>query len=271
MYNNNLKKELLLIVESWGVLNNTISQQNYINYIEEAFKRNNKLYTQYNLTYGETCFNGNTAAAEGRELLNMNNEESYRAFLMNGVKPNFNIVNFKNHNKYYTVAAFSGSKVYGSNWSNAEGFRRKLGFKSRFYFEELQKNKNINKENTYNSVNDEVMIDSLINISTFYHKIFAYGLTINTHVPFKLNKENIELLDYRNFTNKFKKAFDDKLIANDQFYRISTIIKHTLNKISFHNNSFDKVLIIGDHASPELSSRYLLNQDKVPYLLIERK
>lgn len=271
MYNNNSNKELLLIIESWGTIKNTISQNNYIDYIKDVFRNNKGLNQFYKITYGETCFHGNTSSAEGRELLNMNNEESYRAFLIKGAKPSYNIVKFKILNKYYTVAAFSGSKVYGSNWSNAEGFRRKLGFKSRFYFEELRRFKNINKENTYNAVNDEVMIDSLINLSTFYKKIFAYGLTINTHVPFKLDKNNVDLIDYKNFTNKFIKNFDNKLIANDQFYRISKIIQHTLNKISFRKNSFDKVLIIGDHASPELSSRYLLNQDRVPFLLIERK
>lgn len=271
MYNNRTNKELLLIIESWGILKNDSKQKLYINYINNLFFENVNLSKNYNISYSMTCFQGNTSAAEGRELLNMNNEESYRAFLLKNVKPQYNIVRYKNKNNYYTVAGLSASKYYGSSWSNVEGFRRKVGFKSRFFYEDFFTKKNKNKENNYISVNDEVMIDSLFNLSRFHKKIFAYGLTINTHVPFNLDKKNIDIKDYTNFNNKFVKTFDDKLVANDQFYRISTIIKHTFAKISSHKNSFDKVLIIGDHASPELSSHYLFNQNKVPYLLIERK
>ena len=63
MYNNSSKKELLLIIESWGILENDKNQKLYIDYINNLFFENVKLSENYNLSYSETCFNGNTSAA----------------------------------------------------------------------------------------------------------------------------------------------------------------------------------------------------------------
>lgn len=270
MYKSNSKKELLLLIESWGILKNIESQKRCIEYLKQSFKYEKRQEEPFKITYGETCFHGNTSAAEGRELLNMNNEESYRAFLDKGIEPQYNIVKYKTMKKYYTIAGFSGSKVYGSSWSNVEGFRKKIGFLSRFYFEDLRSKNKINKENNYTAVNDEAMIDSLINESVLHQKIFAYGLTINTHVPFNLDKKTINLTDYRKYKSIFLRDFDWNSKASDQFFRIRSILANTFKKVVSKTNSFDKILIIGDHASPELSTRYLFNNEKVPYLLIER-
>ena len=265
MYNSHSKKELLLIVESWGVLKDNQMQKEFIRTILSSLSRNKAI----NYKYGETCFNGNTSAAEGRELLNMNNEESYRAFLDKGVIPQFNIVKYKNKHNYYTVAAFSGSKVYGSNWSNSEGFRRKLGFKSRFYFEELKNINNINHENNYHSVNDEIMIDSLFTQSKIHQNIFAYGLTINTHKPFELDISKLELKKYKKFKDKYSYFFKDSPKDLNQLYRIKEIIEHTLTKLDTSINSFDKILIIGDHA-PANTNLNFYNKENVPFLLIKK-
>jgi len=265
MYNSDSKKELLLIIESWGILKDNQLQKEFIRTISTSLNRN----TAIKYKYGETCFNGNTSSAEGRELLNMNNEESYRAFLDKGVLPQFNIVKFKNKHNYYTVAAFSGSKVYGSNWSNSEGFRRKLGFKSRFYFEELKNINNINHENNYRSVNDEIMIDSLFTESKIHDNIFAYGLTINTHKPFELDNSKINLKNYKEFKNKYSYFFKDSQKDLNQLYRIKEIIEHTLTKLDTSINSFEKIIIVGDHA-PANSNFNLYNKENVPFLIIKK-
>jgi hypothetical protein len=259
MYNTKFKKELLLIIESWGKLNDKEDQLEFMKYFLGIIKQKNN----FNIQFGETCFNGNTSAAEGRELLNMNDEESYRGFLNKGLNSQFNIVNYKNRNNYFTISSFSGSKEYGSNWANAEGFRRKLNFKGTFYFEDFNNNKFTNHENDYKSVNDEIMIDSLFNVSYLHKNIFAYGLTINTHAPFKLEKSNINIVDYTLFKEKFKALGE----AIDQLYRIKMIIEYTLYKLD--ENSFEKILIIGDHAPPEFSSKTYSNE-KVPFILIEK-
>ncbi len=271
LLNNTDNRELLIIVESWGELIDPTAQDTCACYIKSLF--NSDAYTvnkNYQVTYGRTCFNGNTSSAEGRELLNINDEESYRAFLENDVSSKFNLVNYKNQNGFYTICGFSASKKYGSNWGNAEEFRKKLGFKSRFYFEELRLKNKINQENWYDAVDDEAMIDSLVNESKKCKRVFAYGLTINTHTPFKLDLNNSNLNYYNQIKSRFLYCFHNNLNAFNQFYRISEIINHTFNKLNTNNGLFDKIIIVGDHSNPEFGSRDLYNKKMVPYILIEK-
>ncbi len=292
-------KDFFLLMESWGELAEPKEQEKLINHIKTLFKQQGpNLTNNYTLEFGRTCFHGNTSSAEGRELLNMNDEESYRAFLERNVKPPHNITEFKNQNGYHTIAGFTASKQYGSNMSNAEGFRRALGFKSRFYYEELSKHYKDNKENTYQAVFDENLIDSILNESKRYEKVFAYALTINTHTPFRFDvKNNIDGKHYYKIKRELFKSFKENQQAYDQFYRIASIIKHTFKRIAEANQTvdaeaftasrnsaqhsgaapqqkpkpFDRILIIGDHANPDFRTRGLYNMKTVPYLIIRRK
>ena len=54
-------------------------------------------------------------------------------------------------------------------------------------------------------------------------------------------------------------------------YRISEIIDHIFQQLDINNSLFDKILIVGDHASHDLNIRNLYNKKYVPYILIERK
>ncbi|WP_439504264.1 sulfatase-like hydrolase/transferase [Sediminibacterium sp.] len=272
LQDTNANKDFLLLMESWGELAEPKEQEKLINHIKTLFKQQgSNLTNNYSLEFGRTCFHGNTSSAEGRELLNMNDEESYRAFLERNVKPPHNITEFKNKNGYHTIAGFTASKQYGSNMSNAEGFRRALGFKSRFYYEELSKHYKDNKENTYQAVFDENLIDSILNESKRYEKVFAYALTINTHTPFRFDvKNNIDGKHYYKIKRELFKSFKENQQAYDQFYRIASIIKHTFKRVA-ESKDFDRILIIGDHANPDFRTRGLYNMKTVPYLIIRRK
>ena len=265
-------KDFLVLMESWGELAEPKEQEKLLKHIQNLFQQHGPNLTKnYNLTFGRTCFHGNTSSAEGRELLNMNDEESYRAFLERNVAPPHNITQYKNQNGYHTIAGFTASKQYGSNMSNAEGFRRALGFKSRFYYEELSKHFKDNKENTYQAVFDENLIDSILNESKRYEKVFAYALTINTHTPFRFDvKNNIDGKHYYKIKRELFKSFKDNQQAYDQFYRIASIINHTFKRVA-ETSDFDRILIIGDHANPDFRTRGLYNMKTVPYLMIRRK
>ncbi len=272
LYDTNAKKDFLVLMESWGELAEPKEQEKLMRHIQDLFKKHGPALTQqYSLEMGRTCFHGNTSSAEGREMLNMNDEESYRAFLERGVKPTHNITEYKNQNGYHTIAGFTASKQYGSNSSNAEGFRRALGFKSRFYYEELSKHYPDNKENTYKAVFDENLIDSILNESKRYEKVFAYALTINTHTPFRLDvKNNIDGKYYYKVKRDLFKSFKENQQAYDQFYRIASIIDHTFKRLA-EGVDFDRILIIGDHANPDIRTRGLYNMKTVPFLIIHRK
>lgn len=283
LYDTNAKKDFLVLMESWGELAEPKEQEKLITHIKTLFKQHGPKLTQnYTVEFGRTCFHGNTSSAEGREMLNMNDEESYRAFLEHGVKPTHNITEYKNQNGYHTIAGFTASKQYGSNSSNAEGFRRALGFKSRFYYEELSKHYPDNKENTYKAVFDENLIDSILNESKRYEKVFAYALTINTHTPFRFDvKNNIDGRFYYRVKGQLFKSFQENQQAFDQFYRIASIINHTFKRLAEAVPTgdgtaptaapFDRILIIGDHANPDFRTRGLYNMKTVPFLVIRRK
>lgn len=288
LYDTNAKKDFLVLMESWGELAEPREQEKLMNHIRNLFNRHGAALTSnYTLEMGRTCFHGNTSSAEGREMLNMNDEESYRAFLEHGVKPTHNITEYKNQHGYHTIAGFTAAKQYGSNSSNAEGFRRALGFKSRFYYEELSKHYPDNKENTYKAVFDENMIDSILNESKRYEKVFAYALTINTHTPFRLDvNNNIDGRFYYKVKGQLFKSFKENQQAFDQFYRIASIIDHTFKRLAESTPSqpatvsanattaatpFDRILIIGDHANPDFRTRGLYNMKTVPFLIIRRK
>jgi hypothetical protein len=285
-------KDFLLLMESWGELAEPKEQEKLMKHIRVLFNSHGAGLTKYyQLEFGRTCFHGNTSSAEGRELLNMNDEESYRAFLERNVAPPHNITQYKNQNGYHTIAGFTASKQYGSNMSNAEGFRRALGFKSRFYYEELSKHYKDNKENTYKAVFDENLIDSILNESMRYEKVFAYALTINTHTPFRFDvTNNIDGKYYYKIKRDLFKSFKENQQAYDQFYRIASIINHTFKRVAeayqtgeaetltaSRNNTvtqakpFDRILIIGDHANPDFRTRGLYNMKTVPFLIIRRR
>lgn len=290
LYDTNANKDFLVLMESWGELAEPAEQAKLMNHIRNLFNRHGSNLTRhYTLEMGRTCFHGNTSSAEGREMLNMNDEESYRAFLEHGVKPTHNITEYKNQHGYHTIAGFTAAKQYGSNSSNAEGFRRALGFKSRIYYEELSKHYPVNKENTYKAVFDENLIDSMLNESKRYEKVFAYALTINTHTPFRLDvNNNIDGRFYYKIKGQLFKSFKENQQAYDQFYRIASIIDHTFKRLAEGTASqpatasandaattsatpFDRILIIGDHANPDFRTRGLYNMKTVPFLVIRRK
>lgn len=294
LYDTNAKKDFLVLMESWGELADPKEQEKLMRHIQDLFKKHGSALTQqYSLELGRTCFHGNTSSAEGREMLNMNDEESYRAFLERGVKPTHNITDYKNQHGYHTIAGFTASKQYGSNSSNAEGFRRALGFKSRFYYEELSQHYPDNKENTYKAVFDENLIDSILNESKRYEKVFAYALTINTHTPFRFDvNNNIDGKYYYKVKRELFKSFKENQQAYDQFYRIASIIDHTFKRLAEGATAtatattsaaattsaqaptatpFDRILIIGDHANPDFRTRGLYNMKTVPFLIIRRK
>lgn len=269
--NSNEKKDFLIIMESWGEMKKSEDQIKLMEFIKSSFFNYKKLSSSFNLKFGNTCFQGNTSAAEGRELLNMNDEESYGAFLNFGFSPEFNVVKNKIDNNYHTIAGFSASKRYGSNFSNAEGFRNALNFDSKIYFENLKKSYKTNYENNYNAVYDESLIDSIINESKQYEKVFAYALTINTHPPFVLDKDNIKNIEnYRKSKYELLNIFDQNENAFDQFYRIFSIIDHLFKKVEEDNSIFDRILVIGDHPNPDFNSRSLYNDNVVPYIYLEK-
>ncbi len=274
LYNDTGKRQLVMIIESWSLLQNTADNNNLAAYLNTSLPTAYKTFSNsYNLTFNTACFNGNTASAEGRELINLGNEESFQAFLQKNIPVPYNLVQHKNSQGYFTVAGYPSLKEYGSSHGNEEGFRQKLGFKSTFYFDELLKKAQgrLNTENSYMSVNDEVMIDSLFEACAKHYKAFAYGLTINTHQPFNLDVKQVNSIDYAAKKVVLYNLFNGNDAAFNQYYRIIKILEHIFYMLNKNPGIFNSVIIIGDHANPDIRSNYLFNQQQVPYYLLTQK
>ena len=269
-YDTSTKRELLLIIESWGKLIDSSVQNQFFNDLMLSHMRMSKLSKTHQINFQYACFNGNTASAEGRELLNFNDEESYQAFLDNGIRSKWDVIDFKKSSGYSTISGTSCSRMYGSTWGNVELFRRRLGFDKRVYYEDLIQSNNENNENSYVSIRDEKMLDYLIKISQKESKVFVYGLTINTHLPFKLDTSFVDKKDYNNIKEVYYKGFKERKDSFDQFYRIRMLINYLFKKLETIGNPFDKILIIGDHPPPGNGFVDLYDQSEVPYIRISR-
>jgi len=185
--NDSLSNQMLILIESFGVLKNLNDQQKVENIISEVFKKNN-----WKIKWGYTLFEGSTTKAELRELLNRKGD--YRYLINNNLKSIFNI---KNRQGYKTIAAHS---------YNGSMFERNLWWKNiginEFFFKESIQQKNsyklkLNTESPFHSIKDEETFDFLQKESKINSKNFAYLLTVNTHLPFDIkklkNKEKINI------------------------------------------------------------------------------
>lgn len=252
--NDSLSNQMLILVESFGLLKNKDDQQMIENNISEIFEKNG-----WKIKWGKTRFEGSTTRAEIRELLNSNGD--YRYMIRNNdINSIFNI---KDAQGYYSYAAhsYNGTMFERNIWWKNIGIKEPL-FSENFQQKNAYKLK-LNTESPFISIQDENTFDFLQNESKKNSKNFAYLLTVNTHIPFNIsalnNKSNLKLL-----SNNFK----DLTELNGQLVRIINFLSHVSNNLD--SNKFNKVLIVGDHMPPfnSKASRSQYDSKNVPYCII---
>lgn len=239
LYNDTSKKQLLIILESWGLLKDTIKRNKQIASIEYLNEKG------YSVKFDSSVFMGGTSQAEARELLNKEGQ-AYYSVVQNGYCDIQNLVQQKLKQGYNTIAlqSFSGS------YSNGVRFRKTLGFKEVKEYSFFSKFAAPNYNNHYVSVNDEAVFDYAFNVLKENKKQFVYVLTINTHLPFRVNKEENEL--------------------ESQYVRIHEQLEYLFKLLII--NDIDKIIIVGDHSPPFIKSeeRAQYSQGLVPALIIEK-
>ncbi|PJE48075.1 MAG: hypothetical protein CUR34_00920 [Sediminibacterium sp.] len=252
--NDSLSNQMLILVESFGLLKNRDDQQIIENNINETFKKNN-----WKIKWGKTPFEGSTTRAEIRELLNSNGD--YRYLIRNNdINSIFNI---KHAQGYYTNAAHS----YNGTMFERNIWWKNIGIKAPLFSESFQQKNayklKLNTESPFISIQDETTFDFLQNESKKNTKNFAYLLTVNSHIPFNIsdlkNKGRIKLL-----SNNFENLTE----LNGQLIRIINFLSHVANNLD--STKFNKVLIVGDHMPPfnSKASRSLYDSKHVPYCII---
>jgi len=252
--NDSLTNQMLILVESFGVLKNLNDQQKVENLISGVFNKNN-----WKIKWGYTRFEGSTTKAELRELLNSTGD--YRYLIRNNNL--MSIFKIKNGQGYKTLGAHS----YNGSMFERNIWWKNMGIERPFFKESIQqKNANkikLNAESPFLSIEDETTFDFLQNESKKNTKNFAYLLTVNTHIPFYIsestNTKNLQII-----SNKIENVTE----PNDQLTRIINFLSHVANNLD--SNKFSKILIMGDHMPPfnSKASRSLYDPNHVPYCLI---
>lgn len=252
--NDSLSNQMLILVESFGLLKNRDDQQIIENNISEIFEKNG-----WKIKWGKTQFEGSTTRAEIRELLNSNGD--YRYLIHNNdINSIFNIKDAQGYN-IHAAHSYNGTMFERNIWWENIGINKPL-FSENFQQKNAYKLK-LNTESPFVSIQDETTFDYLQNDSKKNTKNFAYLLTVNSHIPFNISalnkKGNIRLL-----SNNFKNLTE----LNGQLVRIINFLSHVANNLD--SNKFNKVLIVGDHMPPfnSKASRSLYDSKNVPYCII---
>ena len=252
--------QLLVLVESWGLMNDEIAQKAFESEINMHI--NNKGYF---LQWGKTHFSGSTASGELKELLSL--KGNYKYFLHHRSDTNniSSIFDYKNKQGYTTF----GFHSYSENMFNRSVWWKNIGIKNEYFKEDyLKPNSNkkivIDEDGPFASITDIDMFNFMqIKTQNKNKKVFSYLLTENSHLPFK------KIIHDNYPTNNFnfnKLALSEE--AKNQLKYIKNLITVIIQNLD--TNKWQKVLIMGDHNPPYLNKndRNFYSGNKVPYVLI---
>lgn len=260
-YNSTGNKEVLIILESWGMYKNedlTKSQ------IAPFFNLDSN---KYRVKFERSFFDGATLQAEARELLNKEGE-AYFSVINHDKCEIKGLVQKKNEENYKTLAVqpFDGTYSVGSKFKKLIGFQ---DFKDYKYFHDTLKYNTI-FNNQYQSVLDEQVFSYLFENTKKSTKNFSYCLSINTHLPFHLTRRQRKDPNYITFAKQNANKFPDEKVLQS-YYRMKQELATIASLID--KTDVDKVLIVGDHVPPYLFKieRDLFYPNIVPAILIEKR
>jgi phosphoglycerol transferase MdoB-like AlkP superfamily enzyme len=252
--------QMLIIVESFGLINDSLKRDEFQKDISSVFKTNS-----WEISWGKTPFNGSTTHAELRELLN--HVGDYRYLIKSQHANNFNsIFQIKKKQGYNTFAIHS----YKANMFERAIWWKNIGADHVFFSEDLQFESNfqskLNYETPFISVNDENAFDFIQSKTFTIGKHFVYFLTENAHLPYKGK------LNTPRASNLFKIDKESNLSeeAKNQSKRITNFLTYVATHLD--SNKFKKLLIVGDHMPPfvDKNDRSFYSDKFVPYCIIIR-
>jgi len=260
-YNSTGNKEVLIILESWGMYFNEDLTKNQI---APFFKLDSN---KYKVKFDSSFFDGATLQAESRELLNKEGE-AYFSVINHDKCEIKGLVQKKNEENYKTLAVqpFDGTYSVGTKFKKLIGFQ---DFKDYKYFHDSLKYNSI-FNNQYQSVLDEQVFGYLFENTKKSTKNFSYCLSINTHLPFHLTRRQRKDPNYITFAKQNANKFPDEKVLQ-RYYRMKQELATIASLID--KTDVDKVLIVGDHVPPYLFKieRDLFYPNIVPAILIEKR
>jgi hypothetical protein len=260
-YKSTGNKEVVIVLESWGLL---LNDELLRDQIAPFYKIDS---SKFKITFEKSYFSGATLQAESRELLNKEGE-AYFSVINHNKCDIKNLIKKKIEQQYKTIAVqpFDGTYSRGTKFKKLIGFEIFRDYK--FFHDTLGLKTIFN--NQYQSVLDEEVFAYIFENLKKSTKNFTYCLTINTHLPFFLTKEQKDDTAFIKFREIYKNKFPNENVM-EMYYRMNQELISIANLIN--KSDVDKVLIIGDHAPPYIfkNERNLFAADYVPSILVEKK
>ena len=260
-YNSTGNKEVVIVLESWGLL---LNKELLKDQIAPFYKLDSN---KFKITFEKSYFNGATLQAESRELLNKEGE-AYFSVINHNKCDIKSLIKKKVEQKYKTLALqpFDGTYSVGAKYKKLIGFETFRDYK---FFHDSLKLKTI-FNNQYQSVLDEEVFTYIFENLKKSTKNFTYCLSINTHLPFHLTKEQKNDTAFIKFREIYKNKFPNEDVLG-MYYRMNQELISIA--ILINKTDVDKVLIIGDHAPPYIfkNERNLFATDNVPSILIVKR
>jgi len=259
--NDSTGNQMIIIVESFGLLNDSSIRNEFQNAISKDF--NTK---RWESKWGKARFLGGTTRAELREIFNSEGDYRYLNSHENADMIN-NIFKIKREQGFHTSAIHS----FKGNMFERQLWWKNIGIQNVYFSEDIQKEREfklkLNHETPFISANDEDAFDYIQNKAMKNKKEFLYFLTENGHLPFKgINKSSIIKDDIYN-----KKMGSMSEEGKNQHKRIWGFLKYVTKKLD--QNKIQKVLIIGDHMPPFVNKidRAFYDDKFIPYLEVRVK
>lgn len=247
-------KEALILVESWGLLNDQNIRNDVVQPLYELVRNH-----QYTIREGTAAYKYLTQAGEFRELTGY--VFHYYQVRDKWVKDN-SLLMKKQEQGYYIIG------VHG----NTEKFYRRhiiwpvLGMQEMYFIEQF----NTLQQPLCGSTEFRGICDTAINTWLLNkmglqpdRKEFYYWVTLNTHLPL------VEVHDAG--YNEFARQWKEKGLTENSLqisYQYKLLFKDLAGKLSKPGSPKAHILLVGDHAPPFIdpADRKMFDATRVPYI-----
>ena len=259
LLNDDSNKQLLVIMESWGLPNDSRFQGIFQKIISSlAIQREFKPY------WGQTRFSGSTTEAEMRELVNAKGSYKY-FFNLKSAASNFpSVFDKKKAAGYETYGfhSFTGKMFARGNWWYNIGLDH-IFFRDDIMAANIVNNNQLDGGTPFPSIKDEQMFDFMLHQTKDNKKKFVYLLTVNTHLPFTENIGDLPGEIFREIA-----AMPVSAEAKNQMKKVAIELLYFINILK--PAEWDDILFVGDHIPPYLrdTDRKYFNAAFVPYLFL---
>lgn len=256
---DNSNKQLLIIMESWGLPNDNAFQSLFQKIISSR-----AIQHQFKPYWGQTRFSGSTTSAEMRELVNAKGSYKYFFDLKSAESKFPSVFDKKKAAGYETYGfhSFTGKMfARGKWWYN-------IGMDHVFFRDDILKanivnNNQLDGGTPFPSIKDEQMFDFMVQQTKDSKRKFVYLLTVNTHLPFTENIGDMPGEIFREIS-----AMPISPEAKSQMKKVAIELFYFIDAIKPEN--WDDILFVGDHIPPYLrdTDRKFFNASFVPYLFL---